>query len=302
MLNRTLYALFHLFRFLVIALPRPLAGKLADGIAFLFYRLDARHRKIVLANLEFAFGDEYSPQEREALAQKCFRNFAHYLIDFAAFMTMNREDLLKRARFEGGPILDEAAATGRPIIFVGAHYCNWEFMTKAIIAAYRPIASPAAELENSPLLNAWLDKSRRKFGTIMFDRRGALRSLMKILKKNEHWVGMLVDQNTNLKNGVNVEFFSKKTTHYSSASQLARKFDAILLPVFASTDDYETYTVTFYDPLPVPKTDDPEADILAATQAQAEITEKVIRERPDQYFWFHKRWKKHYPEMYRNLR
>ncbi|MCV6608696.1 MAG: hypothetical protein OIF32_10815 [Campylobacterales bacterium] len=34
------------------------------------------------------------------------------------------------------------------------------------------------------------------------------------------------------------------------------------------------------------------------TQAQADITEKMAREKPEEYFWLHKRWKNQYPEIY----
>jgi len=34
------------------------------------------------------------------------------------------------------------------------------------------------------------------------------------------------------------------------------------------------------------------------TQAQADSLEHVIRERPEQWFWMHKRWKAYEPELY----
>ena len=72
----------------------------------------------------------------------------------------------------------------------------------------------------------------------------------------------------------------------------------MVIPVFVTTEDYETYTVRFREPLPVIKTDDEEADILAMTQMQADVTETAIRERPDEYFWLHRRFKNQYPKIY----
>ncbi|HHD80336.1 MAG TPA: lipid A biosynthesis acyltransferase, partial [Campylobacterales bacterium] len=67
---------------------------------------------------------------------------------------------------------------------------------------------------------------------------------------------------------------------------------------YISTDDYQNYTITFYEPLPFIKTEDKESDILSMTQAQAKIMEDVIRTKPNEWFWVHKRWKGFYPEIY----
>ena len=39
-------------------------------------------------------------------------------------------------------------------------------------------------------------------------------------------------------------------------------------------------------------------DILEATQAQAHITQRVIESSPSSWFWFHKRFKVFYPDIY----
>ena len=43
---------------------------------------------------------------------------------------------------------------------------------------------------------------------------------------------------------------------------------------------------------------DSTADILQATQAQANVIEAAIRAKPQDWFWFHKRWKSAYKEIY----
>ena len=55
--------------------PGPFGEWLVRSLADLWYRLDRRHRRITLANLEFAYGDELSPAERERLARRLFPPF-----------------------------------------------------------------------------------------------------------------------------------------------------------------------------------------------------------------------------------
>jgi KDO2-lipid IV(A) lauroyltransferase len=47
------------------------------------------------------------------------------------------------------------------------------------------------------------------------------------------------------------------------------------------------------------KSDDIDEDIRRHVQAQAKITETVIRQKPDEWFWFHQRWKNRHEELYK---
>ena len=51
---------------------------LVRNLAALWYRLDRRHRRITLANLEFAYGTALSPAERERLARRVFCHFVRF--------------------------------------------------------------------------------------------------------------------------------------------------------------------------------------------------------------------------------
>ena len=51
---------------------------LVRNLAALWYRLDRRHRRITLANLELAYGAELSPAVREQLARRVFGHFVRF--------------------------------------------------------------------------------------------------------------------------------------------------------------------------------------------------------------------------------
>jgi KDO2-lipid IV(A) lauroyltransferase len=44
------------------------------------------------------------------------------------------------------------------------------------------------------------------------------------------------------------------------------------------------------------KTGDKDADIFRWTEAYQKMLEKIIRERPEPWMWFHRRWKSRPPE------
>jgi len=95
-----------------------------------------------------------------------------------------------------------------------------------------------------------------------------------------------------------VKFFGKDARQTAAPAFLARKYDALVIPLFMTDAESDKKVVTFYEPIEVDHTDDAVADILKATQAQADLLERVIKEDPKQWFWCHRRWKTEHPEIY----
>jgi KDO2-lipid IV(A) lauroyltransferase len=47
------------------------------------------------------------------------------------------------------------------------------------------------------------------------------------------------------------------------------------------------------------KTDNLENDAKTNTQIMTDRIEQAVRSYPEQWFWFHKRWKRSYPHLYK---
>src|SRR5262245_64189336 len=80
------FAVYLLVRFLVCmiqALPIRVGYAVADGLAWLAYRLDARHRKVAEDNLRHAFPAVNSPAEVDRRVRAVFRHFCRLVIDIA---------------------------------------------------------------------------------------------------------------------------------------------------------------------------------------------------------------------------
>ena len=134
----------------------------------------------------------------------------------------------------------------------------------------------------------------------MVYKKGAMKSCIKAIGQKKI-LGILTDQSLSVEQSVDVDFFDYQTTHTPIASILSRKFGLDLIPAFISTDDYIHYTVKIYPPIKTVKTDDQEKDLSVLTQAQADSMEYVIKEKPKQWFWMHKRWKIYNPELYEKI-
>ncbi len=272
---------------------------LLKSISYATYYLHGKYRDIIFINLDLAFKNSLSDKEKKKIVLRVFYNMIQTVIGFMKRNGISKEKLLENISFKNEHYLLDALKNKEKIIFITGHYSNWELLPPAVTSKYGITLVGIGRKLDSDVMDKVLLKNREQFGVEMLYRRGAIKGAIKALKQNKI-VGFLLDQSLGEKQGgIKVNFFGKPVGHSPAASILARNFDATMLPAFISTDDYKHYTVTFYETLTTLKTDDKEADILSMTQAQADITEQVVKNKPEEWFWAHKRWKAYLPEIYK---
>ncbi len=296
-MDKIYYISFTIFQFLVKNTPSFIQNPILNSLSFFAYLIDKKHKKIAKTNLDFAFENTLSKREKEKIIKRCYKNLIYNLADFIKNQGISKKELLKKVTIKNEHIVKEAIKSGKKIIFITAHYGNWELTGLFVGAFYGPLTVVGRRLD-SKIMDKILKKNREQFNIKVVDKMGAMRELVKDIKRNRK-IGLLVDQNTASNEGELIKFFGKEARHTPSAAILARKFDALIIPVFITTDDFKKYTLTFYEPIQTQKTDNPKQDILKSVQAQAQITEKVIRQKPQEWFWFHKRWKNRYEHIYK---
>jgi len=295
-MDKVYYISFLIFQFLVKNTPDFILNPFLNSLSFLAYLIDKRHKKIAKVNLDFAFGDELSEERKKEIIKRCYKNLVYNLADFVKNQGISKEKLKEKVKIENENYLRDALKEGKKVILITAHYGNWELAALTTGALFGPLTIVGRKLD-SPTMNRILRKNREQFDIEALDKRGAMKGLIRALKEGR-MVGLLVDQNTAEDEGILVDFFGKKARHTPSAALLARKFDALIVPLFVKTDDFKNFTLTFHPPIKTPKTKDQKNDIFVSTQKQAEVTEKAIREKPEEWFWFHRRWKNRYEHIY----
>ncbi len=271
------------------------------GLARFAYLLDTKHRRIIDANLTLAFDDDIGKEERKAIALGSYINLFDTFFGIIARENMEKAKVIENIVFEGEEIVRRVRESGKKLIFVTGHYGNWELISQALAIKFDLTLVGVGRELDSKLMDERLKRNRERFNVEMVYKRGAMKGCIQALNADKA-VGILVDQSLPLSQGIEIDFFSHKATHTTLASILARRYESDIIPVFIHTEDYLTYKATIHEPIPYQKSDEQEADILAMTQAQADIMERVIRQDPRQWFWQHKRWKVFYSGIYRQYR
>ena len=289
-----IYRLFLLLDSFLMMLPRSWRTKIFTSLSSLAHTLALSRNRIIQANLEFAFGDELNPIEKKEIEYYCYRNLALNFLQVMENRRNNADDLRAQVTFENREAVDALLSENRGIIFVSAHFGNWELGGAALSSLITPVSSIYKEFSNSSF-DPYLLQARTNHQMKLAEKNGALKHIAKALKGGRS-ILLMIDQASNPRAGVKVDFFGHETYQTSTPSQLAHKFNAPIVGVYIVSTDEHHYTIAFETPIEVKSND--ERVILEATQMQANDLEKVIRTHPKLWFWCHKRWKGEFKEIY----
>ena len=296
-MDRLYLAGFYTLKFLIFILPSSLQNLLAKFLAFAFMKLKKKRFHIVMTNLNLAFGETKSKEEKLEIAKKCYYNFAKYLgINFILNQNTTKQKILKQVVFKNEHFLLDAIRSGRPIIVTTAHFGQWEIFGLAVAAHFGPSSVLGRRLDSS-VMDKILRANRAQFDVELIDKDGGAKDILKALKARRI-VGILVDQNTAPKDGIKVQFFGKDVLHTPAASVLAQKTNALIINAFIYQKDENLSEICFEEPIDI-STFDKEEAVQKATQMQCSACEEMVRARPEEYFWFHQRFKRFYENEYK---
>ena len=296
-MDRLYLAGFYTLKFLIFIMPCSLQNMLAKFLAFAFMKLKKKRFHVVMTNLDLAFGETKTKEEKLEIAKKCYYNFAKYLgINFILNQNTTKQKILEQVVFKNEHFLLDAMKSGRPIIVTTAHFGQWEIFPLAVAAHFGPSSVLGRKLDSS-VMDKILRANRAQFDVELIDKDGGAKDILKALKARRI-VGILVDQNTAPKDGIKVQFFGKDVLHTPAASVLAQKTNALIINAFIYQKGENLNEICFEQPIDI-STFDKEDAVQKATQMQCSACEEMVRARPEEYFWFHQRFKRFYENEYK---
>jgi KDO2-lipid IV(A) lauroyltransferase len=285
MVDRLYLALFYILKFLIFITPEHSHRSLAKILAYPLNIFGKKYLEIVRKNVEIAFGKDMTPNDKEKIVNGSFENLVLVLIDLIFNMDIKKEILISKVSFKNREVLSKAIKDNRKVVLVTAHYGTWEALSYIIGLAFKDLICIARPLDSAPMDKILFD-SRSRFNTQMVNKDGAIKDIIKGLKQNK-LVAMLIDHHPKKSDkSTVVDFFGKKTDFTPSSALIAKKFDAVIIPTFIHKKE-SNYYVEFDTPIDTKEID----SIDTIVQLQASSIEKAIRNRPREWFWFHKRWK-----------
>lgn len=189
---------------------------------------------------------------------------------------------------DDSPVFDELQNDGKPALCFAAHLGNWEL--PAVMAAAHGL--PSAVLYRMPNNKAVAREITRirapLMGHLIRSRSQAPLEMAAALDRGEH-LGMLVDQH--FSRGVDVTFFGRRCKANPSIARLARRFDCPVVGVRVIRLPDRRFRIAAVGPIDLPRDDTGRIDVQQSTQLITSIVEGWISEHPEQWLWFHRRWR-----------
>ncbi|MFD1912109.1 lysophospholipid acyltransferase family protein [Halodurantibacterium flavum] len=232
-------------------------------------------------NLALIFPD-MPEAERDRIARRVANNTGRMLIEnYAA------ADLVAAARGHvptgpGYEALCKAREAGRAAILVTGHFGNFGFARAALTAQGFEIAGLYRPMRNVFFNEHYVAMMEAVGGQSFPQGRKGTAGFARHLRDGGQAV-LLVDQH--IAGAPWLDFMGQPARTALSAAELALKYDALLIPFYATRQpDGLGFAVDMEPPIP-------HSDPVTMTQALNDSLAARVRAMPDQWFWIHRRWK-----------
>jgi KDO2-lipid IV(A) lauroyltransferase len=285
--NFILAVIAFFFIFLIGIIPFSILYLFSDLVYFFLYYIFGYRKNIIYDNIRKSF-PELQESEIKKLVRLSYKNLSDILVESFKGFTMTKGQIKRHHKVINPEVFDKYYDEGISIIALPNHYGNWEWgaMSPSLYSRHRIVAL------YKPLSNKYLDGFVRKNRS----RTGAyLESIYKTAKIFQEFTTgepslfiLASDQSpSNAKKAHWVKFLGRDTAFLHGPETYARKHN---LPVFFV--DIQRVKRGFYELELIPLTEKP--DELAPgelTQMYAAKLEAVIRKKPENWLWSHRRWK-----------
>ena len=277
--------------FAVSLLPLPVLFPVFRAVAAAFHALGIR-RRVVRVNLHAALGKDTPAPELDRIERDCYAEYGRIVSEIIA-----SDRLLRRRgeRFEarGLSILEEAVRGGKGLLILTGHLGNFVVLGHLLRSLGFPMTFVAKRLANE-YVNREIAAVYGRHGSTVIPARGykndpqAGLRFYRSLKRGDIVV-VLVDQDAGAEGYVST-FFGLPTSLPSGPSRFAYRAGAPVATGFA-TREGGRLVVEIQQPIDYSSAGSPEGAERIILDEYSRRLEEKVRKAPEQYFWFHKKWK-----------
>ncbi len=282
------FILVYPFIWLISILPMRVLYIISDFFYVVVYHIVGYRKKDIYLNLKLSFPNK-SDKELKLICKKFYSHFVDIFVEIIKSFTISEKELKKRYTFKNIELIKTLEKEGKSVMVMGSHYANWEWvfiLNKHVtkfqgIAVYKKIANKFFDRK--------IRSSRGRFGTKLVSTKKTI-DLIADNKKNKVLAlyGFLNDQSPKAtKAKYWSDFMGIKVPMQTGSEFLAKQHNLTVLMVKTKKIKrgyYSTEIILLADN----PTDYKDYEI---TDLFTRELEKQIREKPEHYFWSHKRFK-----------
>lgn len=257
-------------------------------------RFACRHipirRGVALANLELCF-PEKTGEEIERILERSYINIATVFFEFLYFPKFTKESLGELVEFpdESRRLIKSALERGKGLILISGHFSNWELVALSI-GAFSP---KNFLIIVHPFHNKAVDKLANKYrgllGNSTVPMANSIRPSLSQLRENGI-IALLADQSA-AKESATAKFFGINVPTFQGPSSFALRTRAAVQIGFLIRKENGMYRLDLREIDYSDLKNDSEENVKELTQRHVSALEELVRKHPENWLWFHKRFK-----------
>jgi KDO2-lipid IV(A) lauroyltransferase len=273
---------------LVQSLPLLLVARLGRLGGAIAYRLDARHRRVALRNLQMCFGNEKSEPELRAIAEENFRRIGENFACAAKTASMRFEDLRQHVEFIA-PASIMAPSEPRSIVAAIGHFGNFELYAR--FGQFAPSFRSATTYRGlrQASLNRLLQDLRERSGCQFFERRSQGPALRVFMNQKGSMLGLLSDQHAG-DAGLRLPFLGHDCSTSAAPAIFALRYRCSLYTGICYRVGLAQWRIEAGAEIPVYVNGEPRTTAAIMLDVNRAF-EAAVRRDPANWFWVHNRWK-----------
>jgi KDO2-lipid IV(A) lauroyltransferase len=261
--------------------------RIGAALGWLAMRLAKSRTRIVRRNLELCFPDQ--PEEvRERWVREHFRALAQSIVDRGVLWYGTPEAIKDMVTQSGAERINDLTAQGRSVILLAPHFIGLDAAATRLTMEV-PSAATMYTPQSDPHIDAVVAAGRARFNEVfLVSRKDGVRELIRHLRAPRP-VYYLPDMDFGRQGAVFAPFFGVQAATLLATAQLAKKWDAAVLPIL---DFWNPETGRYHAEVLPPLENFPGDDSLEeATARLNRELEAWVRRCPSQYYWVHRRFK-----------
>lgn len=285
------FVLIVLFALPFALIPFAISLKIGEMMGVLLFYLWKSRRSIAIENLCGAVsrGAIIIDSTPESVIKQNFKNMGKSFVEIVKIYYGFGEKIIKHVEIKGTENFRKAYARGAGVIFITGHCGNWE-LNPLVLSMKLTKLFGVARPQNNPYLNRLIEKTREKYGNSMLYKKGALKKILRALKRNET-VGILMDQSVISSEGVVADFLGKKDHIMKTPAIIARKTGSPVLPAFIRRVN-SGHMIEIGEEIELDTAEEYEQAVYNDTVRFSGHIEEYIKKNPAEWLWIHRRWKR----------
>jgi KDO2-lipid IV(A) lauroyltransferase len=272
---------------LLSKLPLNILYLFSDFLFFVSYYIVRYRRRLVSKNLKNSFPDK-SSEELSTIEKDFYKNLCDYAVETLKLLSISKEELSERMRFNHSGFLEQFSSKNQSIIFLASHQFNWEWLLVSASLSF-PMA---IDFVYQPINNEFFDKitlqSRTRFGAYSIARDEVARELVK--RRNVlRGIAIVADQYPGYKTDKKfpAHFLNQNTVFFLGTNNVAvlSQYPAVYYSIKKVKRGYYEASPHIVSLPPHDKTG------TVVIENYIRLVEKAIGDDPSSWLWSHDRWK-----------